>query len=132
MKTIVFLLEKSTTGYGVSSPDIPGCFSYGDSIQEAVTNMRDAIESHIEVQKELGIKVQIPSTYKHKIEIETSAFFSLFKELNATAIAKRSRINPSLIRQYSTGKKHPSIEQIRKIEQGIKSLAKELEEIRIV
>lgn len=132
MKTIVFLLEKSTTGYGVSSPDVPGCFSYGDSIQEAVANMRAAIEAHIEVQKELGIKVKIDPNYKHKVEIQTSAFFSLFKELNATAIAKRAKMNPSLIRQYSTGKKHPSIEQIRKIEQGIKSLAKELEEISIV
>ena len=125
-------MEKSETGYGVSSPEVSGCFSYGDSIDEAIENMKDAIETHIEELKEKGQKANISADYKYEVQIETLAFFSLFKELNASAIAKRAKMNPSLVRQYSTGKKHPSIDQVRKIEQGIKSLAKDLELVHLV
>lgn len=34
--------------FGVVVPDIPGCFSAGDSFEEAVMNAREAIELHLE------------------------------------------------------------------------------------
>lgn len=40
--------------YGVIVPDIPGCHSWGHSINEAIHNARDAIYSHIETLLELG------------------------------------------------------------------------------
>jgi len=40
--------------YGVTVPDIPGCHSWGDSINEAIRNAKDAIYSHIETLLELG------------------------------------------------------------------------------
>lgn len=40
--------------YGVTVPDIEGCFSYGETIEEAVTNTRDVIVSHIEVLLDEG------------------------------------------------------------------------------
>lgn len=39
---------------GVVVPDIPGCFSAGDTLDEALRNARDAIESHLEVLAEHG------------------------------------------------------------------------------
>lgn len=129
---IVIILEKSGTGYGVSSPNITGCYSYGDSIDEAIENMKDAIATHLEYSKEIGENIEIPSKFKFDIRIETKVFFNLFKELNASAIAKRANMNPSLLRQYATGKKFPSIDQIKKIENGIKALANELSNINLV
>jgi predicted RNase H-like HicB family nuclease len=42
-------LEKdSTSDYGVTVPDLPGCFSAGESIEEAFENAEDAILTHIE------------------------------------------------------------------------------------
>ena len=40
--------------YGVIVPDVPGCHSWGDSINEAIRNAKDAIYSHIETLLELG------------------------------------------------------------------------------
>lgn len=40
--------------YGVIVPDIPGCHSWGDSINDAIRNAKDAIYSHIETLLELG------------------------------------------------------------------------------
>lgn len=34
--------------YGVTVPDIPGCFSYGETVEEAIKNARDAIYGHPE------------------------------------------------------------------------------------
>src|SRR6202050_741223 len=34
--------------YGVVVPDLPGCFSAGDTLDEALTNAREAILLHLE------------------------------------------------------------------------------------
>jgi predicted RNase H-like HicB family nuclease len=34
--------------YGVTVPDLPGCFSVGDTMDDALTNTIEAIECHIE------------------------------------------------------------------------------------
>ncbi|MCD5362518.1 type II toxin-antitoxin system HicB family antitoxin [Chromobacterium aquaticum] len=34
--------------YGVIVPDLPGCFSAGDTLDEAIRNAREAIELHLE------------------------------------------------------------------------------------
>lgn len=42
------------TVYGVIVPDIPGCHSYGETINEAISNAKEAIYGHIETLLELG------------------------------------------------------------------------------
>ena len=34
--------------YGITVPDLPGCFSAGDTLYEALENTKEAIECHIE------------------------------------------------------------------------------------
>jgi predicted RNase H-like HicB family nuclease len=45
--------------YGVIVPDIPGCHSWGDTIDDAINNAKEAIFSHLELLLELGEKVDI-------------------------------------------------------------------------
>jgi predicted RNase H-like HicB family nuclease len=40
-------------GYWVECPELRGCSSQGDSVEEALDMIKDAIESHLEVQGEL-------------------------------------------------------------------------------
>jgi predicted RNase H-like HicB family nuclease len=40
--------------YGVTVPDLPGCFSAGETLEEAVNNAKEAITGHIELLIELG------------------------------------------------------------------------------
>ena len=42
------------TVYGVIVPDIPGCHSHGETINEAISNAKEAIYGHIETLLELG------------------------------------------------------------------------------
>ena len=46
-----------THAFGVVVPDIPGCFSAGDSFEQAVVNAREAIEGHLEVLCEDGLEI---------------------------------------------------------------------------
>lgn len=40
--------------FGVSVPDITGCYSWGDTIEEAIYKAREAIINHLEVLLDLG------------------------------------------------------------------------------
>ena len=50
------------TAFGVVVPDLPGCFSAGDSIDEALTNAEEAINAWIEAALDQDMKIPAPST----------------------------------------------------------------------
>jgi predicted RNase H-like HicB family nuclease len=41
-------------GYTVYVPSLPGCISQGDTFEEAIENIKDAIKGWIEVSREYG------------------------------------------------------------------------------
>lgn len=52
-------LDLGEGSYGVRVPDIPGCFSGGDSYQDALESVHEAIEAHIELLVEDGGNVPV-------------------------------------------------------------------------
>ena len=48
MRYPVFIEKDSSSDYGITVPDLPGCFSAGSTIDEAVNNAEEAILTHIE------------------------------------------------------------------------------------
>jgi predicted RNase H-like HicB family nuclease len=44
----VILIPDETGGYVVEVPSLPGCYSQGETVDEALENIREAIELHIE------------------------------------------------------------------------------------
>ncbi len=48
MKYPIFIHKDESSAYGVIVPDLPGCFSAGDTVEEAVHNAHEAIECHLE------------------------------------------------------------------------------------
>jgi predicted RNase H-like HicB family nuclease len=47
------LLEKSDEGVAVSCPGLPGCWSEGRTEEEALRNIRDAIQEYLAVRENL-------------------------------------------------------------------------------
>ena len=43
------VLKKSEEGYSVSCPALPGCWSQGETEEDALENIKDAIEGYLEV-----------------------------------------------------------------------------------
>ncbi len=48
MRFPIVVHKDACSGYGVTVPDLPGCFSAGDSLDEAIESAREAIACHIE------------------------------------------------------------------------------------
>lgn len=58
----VFLEPDPTGGYVVSCPSLPGCFSQGETLDEALENIKEAIELCVEEMIER--KEKLPETDK--------------------------------------------------------------------
>ena len=48
MRYPVVIHKDKKSDYGVTVPDLPGCFSAGETMEEALTNAVEAIECHLE------------------------------------------------------------------------------------
>lgn len=47
------IIEKDKDGFFVADcPDLPGCHTQGNTIEEAITNIRDAIKLNLKILKE--------------------------------------------------------------------------------
>ncbi len=65
MRYPVVIHKDSDSDYGVTVPDLPGCFSAGDTVDDALTQAVEAIECHIEgllLDKE---PVPMPTSVEH-------------------------------------------------------------------
>ena len=50
-----------TTAWGVVVPDLPGCFSAGDTLEEAMIQAEEAITAWIEATLDTGKSIPVPS-----------------------------------------------------------------------
>jgi predicted RNase H-like HicB family nuclease len=48
------LLYRTEEGYSVSCPELPGCWSEGDTREEAIENIRDAIQEYLAAVDDLA------------------------------------------------------------------------------
>jgi len=65
MRYPVVIHKDLDSNYGVTVPDIPGCFSAGDTMDDALTQAVEAVECHIEgllLDKE---PIPIPKSIEH-------------------------------------------------------------------
>ncbi len=59
--TIEPLSEADGGGFVAFVPDLPGCMSDGETPEQALTNVLDAIETWIEAARDMGHTVPEPS-----------------------------------------------------------------------
>jgi predicted RNase H-like HicB family nuclease len=58
----------SATAYGVVVPDLPGCFSAGDSLDEAIAAAEEAAAAWIDVALDAGAPIPRPSALEAVID----------------------------------------------------------------
>jgi predicted RNase H-like HicB family nuclease len=121
------IIEKSDDGFWVSVEDLPGCYSFGKTILEALENTRNAMNEHITGLKESGGKVPdlFSGDYEFKLKFDLQTLFAYYRIINKTALAKYTGINASLLRQYAKGLAFASEKQREKIEIALHRIGKE-------
>lgn len=58
---VVITPDREDGGFVAECPAIPGCISEGDTIEEALANIRDAIEGCLAVLREKGEPIPEPA-----------------------------------------------------------------------
>jgi predicted RNase H-like HicB family nuclease len=59
---VVIEAGSDTTAFGVVVPDLPGCFSAGDTLDEALANAEEAIAAWIDATLDAGEAIPSPSS----------------------------------------------------------------------
>jgi predicted RNase H-like HicB family nuclease len=61
MHRYLIIIEKASGNYSAFSPDMPGCIATGPTQEAAESEMRSAIQMHLEGLKEDGLPIPAPS-----------------------------------------------------------------------
>lgn len=66
------VIERGETSWGAHVPDLPGCVAVGETREEVLQLIREAIELHIDGLKEDGRPVPTPSSEGEFVEVEAA------------------------------------------------------------
>ena len=87
--------------FGVVVPDLPGCFSAGDTFAEALENAREAIELHLAGLLDAGEQVTAPSQVDKLVaDPDLEGFIWAFVDVPAEALDNSvERVNVTIPRR---------------------------------
>lgn len=63
------VVEQGPSSFGAYVPDLPGCVAVGESKQEVLQLIQEAIEFHLEGLKDDGASVPQPRSYSEFVEV---------------------------------------------------------------
>ena len=69
MRKYAVVVERGPNNYSAYVPDLPGCVTTGKTVEEIKTNIREAIELHLEGLMEDGTPVPEPSSVAIEVEL---------------------------------------------------------------
>lgn len=127
--------------FGVVVPDLNGCFSAGDTFDEAVINAKAAIESHLELLAEDGeVPVKSGSIQEHHskeefkgwvwalVDVDIDAYLGCSSKINITLpdllIKKIDRITSGANPTYKSRSQFLRLSALHEIEQVLNSEGK--------
>jgi predicted RNase H-like HicB family nuclease len=58
--TLPIVIEKDADGYFAQCPSLQGCYTQGDTYEEALANIKDAIALHVQDRLALGETIETP------------------------------------------------------------------------
>ena len=98
MNCAIALIPEEERDYGILVPDIPGCFSVGDDISEAIANAHEAIEGHLEGMMMDDQVIPVPQAIeKHQDNPEYDGVIWAIASIDLSKLSgKAKRINITL------------------------------------
>jgi predicted RNase H-like HicB family nuclease len=60
MRFYMAIIEKAKDGFGVFFPDLPGCTSFGKTVEGAAANAYSAAQAHVALAREYGDAIAEP------------------------------------------------------------------------
>ncbi len=66
------IIEKGRDSWGAYVPDLPGCVAAGESREEVVKLIKEAVEFHLEGLREEGQRIPKPSSEIEYVDVVTA------------------------------------------------------------
>lgn len=63
------VVEQGTDSFGAYVPDLPGCVAAGETREQVLALIREAIQLHLEAMQEDGMEAPAPSSSGEYVEI---------------------------------------------------------------
>jgi predicted RNase H-like HicB family nuclease len=63
------VVEQGPTSFGAYVPDLPGCVAAGETREEVLSLIREAIEFHIEGLRQAGEAIPAPSSTSEVVDV---------------------------------------------------------------
>jgi predicted RNase H-like HicB family nuclease len=63
------VVEEGKKNYGAYVPDLPGCIAVGETKEEALRLIKEAIELHLESMREEGVSIPEPSSTVEYVQV---------------------------------------------------------------
>ena len=99
MEIMLAVQKDENSVFGVTVPAIEGCFSWGETVEEAVKNAREAIEMHLDATLEAGFEVNITPINLDAVTQEFEGARFIFIEIDDRKVDRNpERINISVPR----------------------------------
>ena len=67
------IFERAQNNWAAYVPDLPGCMTTGQTLEETRMNIREAIQGHLETLRAFGGKIPEPASLAGEVEIMTAA-----------------------------------------------------------
>jgi predicted RNase H-like HicB family nuclease len=63
------VIEEGETGFGAYVPDLPGCIAAGETKEEVLQLIQEAIDFHIEGLREQGAPIPAPASTGQVVQV---------------------------------------------------------------
>jgi predicted RNase H-like HicB family nuclease len=129
MEKVIVKIEFSGNNYSAYLPELNGCISTGDTLENMKKNIKEAVEFHIETSLEYNDP--IPDAFKGEYELEfvlsTEALLNAYSNIfTKAALSRITGINERQLWHYAAGVKKPRSKQTQRIEHGLHQLGNQL------
>jgi predicted RNase H-like HicB family nuclease len=68
----LIVIEQGSNSYGAYVPDLPGCVAVGESREEAIELIQEAIAMHLEDMRDRGEDIPQPHSSSEVIEVSAA------------------------------------------------------------
>ena len=131
MPVVKIIIEKTSDFYSAYAENVEGIYGAGATVQKTKESVVKSLELYVKYNKKKLPKI-LQGDYSVKYRFDAQSLLNYYKGIFTNAsLEKITGINQKQIQHYASGLKKPRELQKRKIQTGLRNLAKELQSIEL-
>lgn len=131
MPAVKIIIEKTKDFYSAYAENVEGIYGAGATVQKTKESILKSLDLFTRYNKKKLPKI-LQGEYSIKYKFDTQSLLNYYKGVFTNAsLEKITGINQKQIQHYASGLKKPRELQKKKIQAGLRNLAKELQSIEL-